>query len=308
MKRVFQFKNNYFSKEAYAVAAEYNAIGYFDGLDMRRVEDRDKDAIRIMSDPYYTLVEDDGCPLKEKCDYFNILGISMVDDFEFWNDKTLPLIFITFVRFQDRIDDYHELIDSIVHEAETDIKQVENDISDIRIDAKIIGYYTFDSSDLIICLRTNSYVRGTRSISKYPNYVNKSGTSIALQKSFSICVIKQTVLDCPTALDKVVDDTISCLLRCVVRDREMVEAYCEKLEQELWPDTRGRVIAFDVLGSDDIMLFGRNIDIKRLLRLYAANSLLTHSNRDYKAAFFNITTEILVTRKEDDRCIMVRNT
>ena len=80
MIRLFQFKNNYFSKEQYAITAKFNAIGYFDGLDTRSIKPGSEEERWIMSDPYYILANDEGKSIAEKCDYFNTMGISMVDD------------------------------------------------------------------------------------------------------------------------------------------------------------------------------------------------------------------------------------
>ena len=307
MVRIFQFKNNYFSKEKYAITAEYNAIGYFDGLDMRRVESGSEKEQRIMSDPYYTLAEKDEKAFNENCDYFNLLGISMSDDDNgFWADQTMPLYFISFVRFQKRLNNLSALVQNMMSEVKSEINQNtagslgqntdEKNIS--QPEAEMIGYYTFDSSDLIICLKTNSYHLGDGVISSYPEYVKKYCPTASLEKSFSVCVIKQDELDSSNALDNMIDERVSCLLRCMVCDRTKEEKYRKNLKSELSFDYE-EISAYDVLGSDDIVLFVKNVSIKKWMRLYGKDGLLTHSNSHYKEAFFNVATEILVPRKED---------
>ena len=209
---------------------------------------------------------------------------------------------ISFVRFKDRVNDLQELIYCLSEQIKSGIeklpKQIENGKKDSGIDAEIIGYYTFDSSDLIICMKTNSYAIGDKSISRYAGYVKAYDTSIVLQKSFSVCVVKQAVLDgLSVAFDRIVNDKVSCFLRCVVADWGNIEEYQEKLQSALL-HSGGNVSSYDVLGSDDIVFFAKDIYIKNLMTLYKTGNLLTHSNEIYKKAFFNVATEILVSRKE----------
>lgn len=276
MIRLFQFKNNFIGEEIEQIEAEYSAFGYFDGLVLGLAEEENK-AEALLSDPFYFLVDNKNA-LLEECDYFNVAGICQ-DDKSFWEANDLPFIFITFVRMKKRSRNMEKIISEISGKAgEGDQKKTQ-------------CYRTYDSSDLIICMRTKRYSSGYCFIESYRDIVQSVDKDNCLQKSFSICVIKQETLD--NIMDNagcIENEKVSCNLRCLVRNIKKASDFCREL-QELGMDVQN----YGILGSEDWIISVRDIDMVRFLDMYKKEGRLTH--KAYKDTFMNVMTEVLVKKE-----------
>lgn len=279
MIRLFQFKNNFIGAESKQVEATYSALGYFDGLDLGDVkENGDLEREELLSDPFRFLIRDKKA-LLEECDYFNVAGIAE-DEGDFWETEELPFIFISFIRMNKRSQNIKRIIEGIEE--------------NIRVEGEKKGkcYRTYDNSDLIICLRTKKYSLGYHYIENYRNLIQGMDQGNYLQKSFSICVLKQNILD--DILNKaelIEDEEISCNLRCLIRDLGKAHDFCEDLKRQGF-----NVQNYGVLGSEDWVINIKNIRMVSLLDMYKTDGRFTH--KKYKDAFMNIMTEILVKGKE----------
>lgn len=267
MIRLFQFKNNFLSQNARMVSAEYSSIGYFDGLDTRIV--LDQEAQDILSLPTQVQYQSD-----DNCDYYNIVGIRREEDECFWKEKEGTFLFISCLRFKK----CSEKLDEIV-------AQIENKYC-------ACCYYTFDSSDLVVCMKSDSYIKAYQAIEKYPDLIAECDPGNGIQKSFSILSVRQEILDMlPEEDNNMEDEEVSVILRCVIKDRTAVKDFKEQLDKEVGIAESKK---YGILGSDDMLIVLESVNIKHLFKQYKQNGLLTHSNRLYKKAFYNIRTEILV--------------
>lgn len=275
MIKIFQFKNSFLSEENKRVQAQYSSVGYFDGLDIKT--ESDKAGSSILSSPAKIQFLDG---FYESCDYFSIVGIRKdeIKDTNFWNEKQNPFLFVTCLRLKKRSNELEALVD--------EIEEAYN----------AICYYTFDSSDLIICLKTSSYIEGYHIIEKeYVDLAEKYKNN-KVQKLFSVLSVEQKILDeLPEETESIMEEeTLSCILRCVVKNWSQVKNFVDELKKECACEE------FGILGSDDMIIVIKNITTKKLFELYGDSKLLTHNNESYKKAFYNIRTEILVNRTECD--------
>lgn len=271
MIRLFEFKNSFMRKQARAVSARFSSIGYFDGLDMAVFSEEET----ILSEP----IRLDHLE-KEECDFFSMTGMREQEDEAFWENSTEPYLFVSYLRLEDA----SENLDGIVEAIEGKFNAV--------------CYYTIDSSDLIICMKSRAYKDAYINIERgYPEVVagkEKKGNKI--KKIYSIVSLEQSFLDNIEAYaDRIVNEKISCYLGCVVKDWDEIDAFIGELKREL---PGGKIKRFGVLGSDDVIIEINDIEILRLLALFGQRRLLVHDNEFYSRAFYNIKTEILVDSGE----------
>lgn len=276
MIRVFQFKNNFLSENPGMLKAEYSVIGYFDGLDMKTdagMEGMEKS--RILSDPFqYEFIKNDPY---EMCDYFNIAGLREQSDEDFWKSSEEPLVFISCIRFKRKSEKLKELIEMIEETYHA------------------VCFTTLDSSDLVICLKTTSHEKGYRAIEEYRRIISECDPQNGLQKGFSVLAIQQHVLDSlrDSRAVGIEEEQLQCVLRGVIRDWSGIDPFLKELGSELKVDMTSNCAVYGLLGSEDITITLKNIRSIDWFRLYANKGLMTHVHPQYRAAFYNIRTEIL---------------
>ena len=279
MIRMFQFKNTFLCENPEKIDAEYCVIGYFDGLDMRtEFNMNSQDACKLLSDPLqYEFVKDD---TQEMCDYFNIIGLRKGSDQDFWDVSDMPYIFISCIRLKNKTEKIQEIISKIEQKYQA------------------VCYTTLDSSDLIICLKTTSYVAGYRAVEDYHNTVIESDPGNGIQKGFSVLALKQKVLNSISKSEKSIiqDESLCVILRGVIKKWERINEFIDNIKKSV--SNNGNKLfceAYGVLGSEDIMIVLKDVPSISWLSLYAENALMTHTA--YKDAFYNIRTEIIVDFK-----------
>lgn len=279
MIRLFQFKNNFLSESKKKLEAEYSVIGYFDGLDMKTDKEMEVgEKNRILSDPSYAFIEKNP---DEMCDYFNIVGLREKDDTKFWEMQEEALVFISCIRFVKKSNNLSKIIENI--------EKTYN----------AICFTTLDNSDLIICLRTKSYIKGHEAIENYHMVIQTCDPENNLQKGFSVLAIQQLILDA-LAQDMILgikEERLHCVLRGVIKNWSNINVFLVKLKDKLKiKDTEEnieRLGIYGLLGSEDITIILREICSIDLFKLYADNGLMTHNNDVYSDAFYNVRTEIL---------------
>lgn len=281
MIRLFQFKNNFLRENDSQLEAEYSTIGYFDGLDMQVFDENTDEGLKILSDTYRNLLYTDSGVEKmlEACDYFNVAGMCRNEqrDRDFWSDSSENLIFVSFLRFAKRSGKLKQFIETIER------------------DSDCICYTTYDSSDLIICIRTNQYRHGSDVLNHFYDTIETGGyDGNQLQKCFSVFAIKQTTLnDISDNCDWLKDERVDCFFRGVINDRKEVDKFYEELVMECGvPEHK----MYRILGSDDIIIAIYDISLAHLLSLYGEGAILVHSNEVYKKAFYNIRSEIAIKK------------
>ncbi len=279
MIRLFQFKNNFLRENTNQLEAEYSTIGYFDGLDMQVFDDSIDKELEILSDTYNNLLYVDGDTNKilEACDYFNVAGMCRNGkrDSEFWCNSSESLFFVSFLRLAKRSRELGHIIEVI------------------QKDPNCICYTTYDSSDLVVCIRMNKYTHGCDILKHfYDTIENSKDEGNRLQKSFSVFAIKQTVLnEISNQCDWLIDEKVDCFFRGIVNDRKKVDEFYEELVRECGIAEH---CLYRILGSDDVMIAIYNIGLAHLLSLYGDGAILVHSNEVYRKAFYNIRSEIAI--------------
>lgn len=282
MIRLFEFKNSYIGELNYSVDAKYNVFGYFDGLTMKTFED---DINGKFSFEYRSLVSK---RLDEKCDYFDIIGFCKDKnrDEDFWKAEE-PYIFISFVRLKKSSSKMKDLIEKF-----------ENKFNGM-------GYTSVDHCDFIFCIRRKKIKDGYRCLREYFEIIKRNSNCI--EKIFTSVAISQALLDIMVSmgeerwteeervkaakefvcLDK--NEKISCSLRGVIKDMIKVKEFQEELEKQM----NAGIKAYDIVGSEDVILVLNNISSGEFLKLYGFKGLLTHDNILYSSAFYNIRTDVL---------------
>lgn len=270
MIRCFMFKNSFLTEDTEMVSAEYSSVGYFDALDI--IKAPDEEGKSVLSAPMQVKIVDG---FYETCDYFNIAGMRWKDDEDFWREEKKPFLFISCVRLKKSSDKLQEISGKIEEKYTASC------------------YFTFDSSDLVICMRSNSYIQGYNDIEQgYPEIIMSCDKENGVQKCYSILSVRQEILDnLPNDSDGMAEETVSCLLSGIVKRWSEVDAFIAELERE---SGASNCIRYGILGSDDVIISVQNVKIIDLFNLYGKNKLLTHGNDLYKRAFYKIKTEILV--------------
>lgn len=260
------------------IDSEYSVIGYYDGLDMKTFQDDESEYLNVLSDPGITMLQEIDAEHVYEC--YNIVGIrnkcDLINEEAFWKNESLPFVFISSVRLKDMPSDLDELIDRIESEMNS------------------LCYVSLDSSDLIICSRTNCYSEGYLSIEQHWKLIEQTGNQV--QKCFTNLVIKQDTLE-TIHMDNLAikEENVCCILSGVIRSWNNIDSFLDELKRQsngaAWKQ-------FGTLGSDDIVIKTESISISKLLAMYKKSGLLVHDNPIYRAAFVNIRTEILVERNK----------
>ncbi len=280
MIRLFQFKNNFLRENDSQLEAEYSTIGYFDGLDMQVFDENTDKGLEILSDTYQNLLyAGSSDKMLEACDYFNVAGMCRNNqrDSDFWRDLSKKLIFVSFLRFTKRT------------------RKLKLFIEMIEKDSDCICYTTYDSSDLIICIRANRYSHYYDVLNRFYDMIETDDyDKNHLQKCFSVFAIKQTTLnDISDNCDWLQDEKVDCFFRGVVNERREVDQFYHELVRECG------VLQHEIywiLGSDDVIIAIYDISLAHLLSLYGDGAILVHSNDVYKKAFYNIRSEIAIKK------------
>lgn len=272
MIRKLQFQTNVLGENIDMVPTEYSVLGYYDGLAIEAVPE---------GASYERLGFGRG--KKELYNSLDIIGLRQESDEAFWRKGREPYIFITCLRFKKKAPKIKEIIGKIESKYKT-----------------AVCYLTVDSSDLVVCLRSRSYLEGYRCVAQYYKLIEPLILGNEVQASFSAVAIWQEVLDglaCRDVSDKakaeraqIKREKLSVLLRANVRDWEMFAEYLSKLKKETGkckPKTGG------ILGSEDAIIVLKGIESLDFLKLFAWKGLLTHNNTLYKEALFNVQTEIM---------------
>lgn len=271
MIRLFCLKNGFYQEKSEKLEAQYSTLGYFDGLDTYLYEDDD---LGILSDNYYPILYDKK-NWQEQCDYFIVAGMRGDSDEDFWQNASGEFIFVSFVRLKERANNLQQIISEI----------------ETKWEAKC--YLTYESSDMIVCLKTNCYSEGDGKIREITNIVREFSNTNRVQKSFSVVAIRQTVLNSILYgnVYNIKDEVVRCGLRCVVKDRTKIKGFIDLLKKNC---KTNNPVLHNIMGSDDVEITLGDIRILDLLKLYADGEILTHWNKYYQQTFFNIRSEIAI--------------
>lgn len=280
--RILQLMNNFYwnSRERSEEAlGEYCVLGYFDALDITEADKRPAKEFKTWEKL---------CELTfnrktlSSCRMIVCITDQQEKDEKFWNDKTQMLYFIVLVRVNKNVlvkDKWEEMKSS-------DLLNLEN----------YIYYLSYDHSEIIVVTKTNTYSDGIKSV-KLIREVCKA------VKTYTVFAVRESALQSYSEIcSKLTQETVGCRLHCMVKDYRKAEEFLEKLKKH-FNDRNGQEIKIckaETFGGYDWLLEIEDVSIASVFECYKMGEMLTHSNKDYAAAFFNVESEILSQEEKDD--------
>ena len=272
--RVVELLNSFY-KDSVEISGTEEALGdyciwgFFDALKIKRIT-AGFDKKGIMRSVTDTVI----------CDYnglFNRKEIICIHEDEkkddsFWKDADKkPYLYITLIR-KERREDSSENVDNMMKE--------------INCRRKQIAYYSYSHSEIIIIGYSDSCKECLDKVLRIKNM-------LPIFKTVTVFGIKERELGNLTNVKK---ERVSLRLAGKVREQEnainMVKKLDEKI-QEKGVGTDYEYRAYDTLGAKDIIIEILNVPIENILPFYATGELLTHTNPEYGASFYNIETQII---------------
>lgn len=196
-------------------------------------------------------------------------------DKAFWSDRTQTLYFITMVRINKNASAEDKRC-----ELEKALPNSENHIS----------YLSYDHSEIIVVTKTNRYSEGSRIV----KLIRKVCEAV---KTYTVFSVREEVLQSYEEIQKqLCQEKVCCRLRCMVRNYDKAEEFRKRLKDHFSNrhDDLGIVVRkYETFGGYDWLLEIDDVSIGSVLECYRMGEILTHSNKDYIAAFFNVESEIL---------------
>lgn len=274
--RILQLKNNFCWNSAETgrgALGEYCVLGYFDALDISKADKAEAKEF----DTWERLGE-----LTSKQD--NTLSCRTLvcvtqerdEDETFWDDKTKAFYFITMVRINKTAS---------VEDKWSEIQ------SKMPKEGNYIKYLSYDHSEIIVVTKTNTYSEGVRNM----KLIRKICEAV---KTYTIFAVKEDVLQSYNAIQsKVTEENVCCRLHCMVKEYGKAEEFKKSLERHL-AQRNGKTITirkYETFGGYDWLLEIDDVSVSSIFECYRMGEMLTHSNKEYREAFFNVESEIFTT-------------
>lgn len=275
--RRIQLKNNLYMdhgqvKDKSEPLGEYCVFGYFDAMNISQEYEGQEGAWEVLSRG--VIDEMDG-----SCAVRSLLCVSrdQEKDASFWKGKvTLPLLFVSIIRLKEPIDS-SDLIERMDMLNQSDYK---------------MAYFSYEHSELIVFMKTRSYSEGYF-------FSQELHKNFQIYKMYTIFSVKEAALNSYDAIKSdIIDESVDCRLRAIVKDWCLVNEMKERLENVL---EGAKISARRMLGNTDVLLEINNVSLPKLLVHYKMNELLTHSNPEYQKVFYNVETEILLAEAENGK-------
>lgn len=299
MLRMIQLRSSLISEIAQPeLDTEYSTFGYFDGIETKRLNNCNN-----WKEVWQECLTEQRKSLCGKYSIFNTLCIYIDDylhqkqqdeqkakhdeddkDIKFWKSEK-PYLFLAMIRFQRRFKNILSQIMAIE-------KQIEKKYGTM---IECICYFTLDSNDLILCLKSGTYRVGVTCVAELYRMIQTTAVdNNKVRKIHTIFSIQQEYLEQIGKDDDIgkreCDPLVICQMSCMIKDRERVEEFERELKIKLGDSyTRSRI-----MGGNDVVYRYNGIEASRLFRLYKKDGLLTHTNDLYSAAFYNINTEVTI--------------
>ena len=179
------------------------------------------------------------------------------------------------------------------HGDQSGSEKIKSELNNINNLGDCRAYLTFGKNEIILLHYCNSYTKGMRKMLHNHTY-------FSLSKASTIFSVREDALDIQTSFHKQVDyeEMVSCRFRGVMKNTGDSEKYIWKLKKNIQNDLKNSddFRWYDVIGGTDKLIEIDNYPLEKLLPLYKKGNLLTHSNKDYFQAWYNIETEIMVKK------------
>lgn len=279
--RILQLKNNFYwnnEKTDRKALGEYCVLGYFDALDITEAVKTEV----IECNTWEQLGElTSGRGRSLRCRTLVCVTEQREKDEAFWNDRTKAFYFITMIRIKKNAS------------AEDKWGAIEKELPK---SGNYITYLSYDHSEIIVVTKTNTYSEGSRSV----RLIRKVCDAV---KTYTVFAVREDVLRSYNDINnQLTQEKVCCRLHCMVRNYEKAETFRKELEDHFSKRHDNASIAvrkYETYGGYDWLLEIDGVSISSVLECYKMGEMLTHSNKDYAAAFFNVESEILIEEEQD---------
>lgn len=278
--RILQLKNNFYWNSGGTDGeslGKYCVLGYFDALDTISIENVEVTKFDTWKQLGELTINHDS-----ELSYRTLVCVTEEQEKDriFWDDETYVLYFITMVRLDKTVwaeSEWSEIV--------RELPEKENHIN----------YLSYDHSEIIAVTKTNTYSEGIRNVRQ----IRKACKAV---KTYTVFAVKEDILRSYDDIQKkMTDEPVCCRFHCMVRDYEKAEAFRKTLEERFSERNTHpvKIRKFDTFGGYDWLLEVDNASIGSVFECYNIGDILTHSNKDYKEAFFNVESEILIEEEQD---------
>lgn len=187
----------------------------------------------------------------------------------FWNlEDSLQYRFITVIRIGEDVQK----------------EKIQKVIDDYNFKSDVMVYYSLEHCELLTVIRTDSYVAGMERVKEICGNFSTS-------KSFTIFAIPEEALK---SKDNFNTENVDVLLKCSIKNYECAEQYFKELIKILQKHNDNFSFDnYDIFGEYDIIIIIKDIQLGEILPLYSMGEILTHSNKEYNEAFYNIETSFI---------------
>lgn len=187
----------------------------------------------------------------------------------FWNlEDSLQYRFITVIRIGEDVQK----------------EKIQKVIDDYNSKSDVMVYYSLEHCELLTVIRTDSYVAGMERVKEICGNFSTS-------KSFTIFAIPEEALK---SKDNFNTENVDVLLKCSIKNYECAEQYFKELIKILQKHNDNFSFDnYDIFGEYDIIIIIKDIQLREILPLYSMGEILTHSNKEYNEAFYNIETSFI---------------
>lgn len=281
--RVIQLLNSYYRDEVQKSAGTedkieknlYCTLGYFDAMRVLDASDGDEDVRTIINE---AVLEYDGT-----CNRRNIVCVTELGDQEeqFWKEaENHPYLVLTMVRMSGAEADFYG--------------EFQDNLKKLNKKHGQMAYLSYAHSEMIVASYHDTYATCVQSALELQD-------TMPVFKSFSVFGIREECLkDC----EKLKNETVNIRLGAVVKKRDLAVQFANKLDKELKEKSQPQgygMKCYNTLGGRDMMIEFNHVNVKDFLWYYRMGRMLTHSNKEYGNAFYNISTEILMIDENSQR-------
>lgn len=230
----------------------------------------------------------------------------IITDNEFWDkdniEKEYPFVFLSLIQISENEDGQKEFRSGWERRREFEKKvNTENK-------CKVIVYMSFDSSDMIMVVRSKNYMSGAKLIDKFHDKKDQNILQTTfgweLKYSFTVASFNKSVIEEKSFLD--IDENISkVVVYLIERYPGGVDDYIEYIQK--WGRERGiekeRIDAFidsrhAILGCNDEVFEISDTSWPKLLELYKEREGIFNSTNPKYRTYLNGITTIIGIKKQ----------
>lgn len=290
------FKQHYRDGYDTSLESDYSCWGYFDGLDVSSIPS-DAPLGRIFS----AMWTSNGEKIARQKGDFSSQNISLLryladEDAQrrtssFW-ENNLPFFAVMLVQLKDEGD-----FARVGAMAERIGNTQEQEESRRSVVCHVISYYTFDNSDLILLVRSNSLQRLQLTIHEMEAWPEIRYAHSILAVSESYLKLRKEGLDSEESAS-CLDEIIPEIQISVVTDGDPANKGRMRTQLEQWAQERDigplleHVAIFDKHGHETYTISLQDVSVGDMLWLFVPGTFGTHQNPLYGKSVYNISTSL----------------